>query len=78
MRRSDSMRALAEKPSSAGVRRLRVAKRFRDKPHIRVCTRPAITRAVIVFALALVSLTVSYTIVAVSPDPYDRGYERGR
>lgn len=78
MRRRDSMRA-------PGVRRLRFAKRFRDKPHCPVCglgghvlTRPAITRAVIVFALALVSLAVSYTIVAVSPDPYDRGYERGR
>ena len=41
-------------------------------------TRPAIMRAVIVLALALASLAVSYTIVAVSPDPYDRGYERGR
>ena len=43
--------------------------------HVR--THPAIIRAVIVFALALVSLALSYTIVAVSPDPYDHGYERG-
>jgi hypothetical protein len=41
-------------------------------------TRAAIIRAVIVFALALASLAVSHTIVAVSPDPYDHGYGRGR
>jgi hypothetical protein len=41
-------------------------------------TRAAIIRAVIVFALALASLAVSYKIVAVSPDPYDHGYGRGR
>jgi hypothetical protein len=41
-------------------------------------TRAAILRSVIVFALTLASLALSYTIVAVSPYPSDHGYGRGR
>jgi hypothetical protein len=70
---------------SAAVVGKRVEAPDRQVPPWRICglgghllTRPAIIRAVIVFALALASLAVSYTIVAVSPDPYDHGYERGR